>query len=129
MQFLSNPADGTAITYYWVSGKVKSEAVSLLNRALLLGIKVKQISSGSTLNINFQYRFDWNVSWMTAQAFNYDRNDELAGGRTVLFDIGAINNMLQIKLKASSSSPAPTIYGIELYGEPLGVSLGDRSTS
>lgn len=122
--------DGTAINAYWVSGKIKANGIALLNKNLLLGINIKEITSVSAINIAFQYRFDWNVSWMTAQNFSYNHNDELAFGKTVLFDIGSIENMLQIKLKNNSSNPAPTIYGIELYGDsiPLGVSVQDRGT-
>ncbi|KKN59226.1 hypothetical protein LCGC14_0544530, partial [marine sediment metagenome] len=123
--------DGTDINAYWVSGKIKAEGVALLNKNLLLGINIKEITSSSTLNIGMEYRFDWNVSWLTSQNFNFDHNDELAFGKIKVFDIGNINNMLQVKLKDNSGNPAPTIYSIELFGDlqPLGVSIQDRATS
>lgn len=76
-----------------------------------------------------QYRLDWNVSWTTAENHNFDHNDELAFGKTSLSDIGTIDNMFQIKLKDNSTNPAPTIYGIDLYGVPLGLGSGDRATA
>ena len=126
-----NSDDSSSINAYWVSGKVKLTGIALLNKNLLLGINVKEITSSSTINIAMQYRFDWNVSWHTAQNFSFNHNDELAFGKTVLFDIGSIENMLQVKLKDNSTNPAPTIYSLELYGDPipLGISPQDRATS
>jgi hypothetical protein len=95
----------------------------------MLGINCKEATSASTLNIGFQLRIDWNVSWTTSENFTFNHNDELAFGKTALFDVGTINNMLQIKLKDNSSNPAPTIYGIDLYGQPIGMSVGDRAES
>lgn len=132
LQESGNSDDGTAISAYWVSGKIKPQnAATLLNKNLLLGINTKYITSGSTININFQYRFNQAVSWTTAQTFSLNHNDELNFGKTTLFDIGSISNMLQVKLKDSSSNPAPTIYSIELIGNevPLGVSLEDKATA
>lgn len=130
LQESGNSDDSAAINAYWVSGKIKQTGIALLNKNLLLGINVKEITSGSTINIAFQYRFDWNVSWITAQNFSFNHNDELAFGKTVTFDIGSIENMLQVKLKDNSTNPAPTIYSLEIYGEPvpLGVSVGERGT-
>jgi hypothetical protein len=121
--------DGSDINSYWVSGKIKPALVSLLTKALQLGVNLKEITSASTLNLSFQFRIDWNVSWTTAENFNYDHNDELAFGKTALFDIGTINNMLQIKIKDDSSNPAPTLYGIDLYGQQTGLSVGDRAVA
>jgi hypothetical protein len=109
-----NSDDNSAINAYWVSGKIKPSLVSLLTRMLMLGINCKEATSASTLNIGFQLRIDWNVSWTTSENFTFNHNDELAFGKTALFDVGTINNMLQIKLKDNSSNPAPTIYGIDL---------------
>jgi len=108
---------------------MRAETAGLLTKALMLGINIKQISSVSTLNLGFQFRLDWNVSWNTSQNFAYNRTEEYAFGRTVLFDIGTIENMFQVKLKDNSTNPAPTIYGLELYGTPLGTDVGDRATS
>jgi hypothetical protein len=119
--------DGSAINAYWVSGKIKPSQASLMSKMLQIAINLKEVSSASTLNLDFQYRIDWNTSWTTAITFNYDRNDSLALGKTVLFDIGTIENMFQIKIKSNSTNPAPTIYGVDLYGTPLGVSVGDRA--
>lgn len=126
-----NDDDGTDINAYWVSGKIKPEAVGLLNKTLLLGINHKEVTSASTLNINFQYRIDWNVSWTTAETFSFDHNDELAFGKTSMFDIGNVSNMFQVKLQDDSSNPAPTIYSLELHGDAnyLGTRVGDRATS
>lgn len=121
-----NTDDGSAINKYWVSGKIKPSLVSMMTRMLDIGINLKEITSASTLNLGFQYRIDWNVSWTTVENFNYDHNDELAFGKTVLFDIGTIENMLQLKIKDDSTNPAPTIYGIDLYGQVIGESVGDR---
>jgi hypothetical protein len=131
LQESGNSDDDSAINAYWVSGKMKQASIALLNKNLLLGINVKEITSSSTINIAMQYRFDWNVSWTTAQNFSFDHNDELAFGKTVMFDIGSILNMFQVKLKDNSTNPAPTIYSLEMYGEgiPLGASVGDRSTT
>ena len=131
LQESGNSDDGTAINAYWVSGKIKRDGVALLNKNLLLGINIKEITSSSSLCMSLQYRFDWNVSWSTAQDLRYDHNDELAFGKTRMFDINTINNMLQVKITDNSSNPAPTIYSLELYGEerPLGVSTKDRATS
>ena len=130
LQESGNSDDSSSINAYWVSGKIKQTGVALLNKNLLLGINVKEVTSSSTINIAMQYRFDWNVSWNTAQNFSFNHNDELAFGKTVMFDIGSIENMLQVKLKDNSTNPAPTIYSLELYGEAqsLGVSIGDRGT-
>ena len=124
-----NSDDGAAINAYWVSGKIKPSLVSMLTKALWMGINFKEITSASTLNIDFQFRIDWNVSWTTAETFNYDHNDELAFGKTTLFDIGTIENMLQIKLKNNSTNPAPTIYGVDLYGQLLGAGIGERAVA
>ena len=131
IQESGNDDDGTAINAYWVSGKIKQSAVGLLIKNFLLAINLKEITSSSTLTMNFQFRLDWNVSWTTAQTFAYNHNDELAFGRTRTFNIGNISNMIQIKLKDNSSNPAPTIYSLELFGNetPLGVSTQDRATS
>ncbi len=119
--------DGSAISAYWVSGKIKPSLVSMLTKALQLGINLKETSSASTLNLNFQFRIDWNVSWTTAEAFAYNRADSLTFGKTALFDIGTIENMLQIKLKDNSTNSAATLYGVDLYGETLGHSVGERA--
>ena len=124
-----NDDDGSDINAYWVSGKIKPSLVSLMTKMLQLGINLKEVTSASTLNIGFQFRIDWNVSWTTSENFNFEHNDELAFGKTVLFDIGTINNMLQIKLKDDSSNPAPTIYGVDLYGTQLGLSTGERAVA
>lgn len=124
-----NSDDGSAINAYWVSGKIKPSLVSLANKMLMLGLNLKEITSASTLNLALQYRIDWNVSWTTAENHSFNHNDELAFGKTSLSEIGTIENMFQIKLKDNSTNPAPTIYGIDLYGVPLGVAVGDRATS
>jgi len=122
-----NSDNGSNINAYWVSGKIKPTLVSLAMRMLQLGINYKEITFGSTLDMNLQYRFDWNVSWSETETFSYDHNDELAFGRTTLFDIGTVENMFQIKIKDNSSNPAPTIYGIDLYGNPLGQDVQTRA--
>ena len=127
-----NDDDGSDINAYWVSGKIKPGLAStLLNKNLLLGVNCKYATSGSTINIGFRYRFDWNVSWQTVQNFSFNHNDELAFGKSVLFDIGSISNMLQIKLSDDSSNPASTIYSVELHGDelPQGTSLQTRATT
>ena len=124
-----NDDDGTDINAYWVSGKIKPELVSLAMKMLRVGINLKEITSASTINMNFQHRIDWNVSWTTAETFSFNHNDELAFGKTALFDIGTVENMFQIKLQDDSSNPAPTIYGIDLYGKKLGQDTGERATS
>lgn len=121
--------DGSAINAYWTSGKIKPENSKLLNKLLQLGMHMKEVSSGSTLNLNVQYRLDWNTSWSTAEQTNFNRNDDYAFGKTALFDIGTIENMFQIKVKDNSTNPAATLYGFDLYGEVLGVSVGDRATA
>ena len=124
-----NSDDSSSINAYWVSGKIRPEGVSLLNRLLQLAIHFKEISSGSTLNMNFQSRIDWNTLWTDAVSFNYDRADEYAFGKTTVFDIGTIENMFQVKIKDNSTQAAPKIYGLDLYGESLGVGVGDRATA
>ena len=124
-----NSDDDSAINAYWVSGKIKPALVSLANRMLQVALNLKEITSASTLNLSLQYRLDWNVSWTTAENHNYDHNDELAFGKTSLSDIGTIDNMFQIKLKDNSTNPAPTIYGIDLYGVQLGVEIGERAVA
>ena len=61
----------------------------------------------------------------------YSHNDEFTFGRTNIFDIGTIFNMLQIKLKDNSSQLPSTIYSIILHGVPvsLGNSREDRATA
>jgi len=124
-----NSDNGSDINAYWVSGKIKPSLVSLAVKALQMAIHYKQITSASTLNIGFQYRTDWGVSWTTSENFSYNHNDELNFGKTTLFDIGTIENMLQIKLKDDSSNPAPTIYGVDLYGQQLGLEVGDEAVA
>jgi len=124
-----NSDDGSAINAYFVSGKIKPVVASLTTKMLQLAIHLKEIISASTLNLAFQFRIDWNVSWNTAENINYDHNDELAFGKTGLFDIGTVENMLQIKIKNNSTNPAPTIYGCDLYGIPLGQDIGARAAS
>ena len=124
-----NSDDGSAINAYFVSGKIKPVVASLTTKMLQLAIHLKEITSVSTLNLAFQFRIDWNVSWNTAENINYDHNDELAFGKTGLFDIGTVENMLQIKIKNNSTNPAPTIYGCDLYGIPLGQDIGARAAS
>jgi len=133
LQESGNSDDGSDINAYWVSGKIKSSGVALLNKNLLLGINAKYAVSASIISVTLQYRFNWGVSWITPTSSTFDsaHNDELNFGKTAVFDIGSINNMLQIKIKDSSSNPAPTIYGFELYREekPLGVSTEDKATT
>ena len=62
-----NSDDDSAINAYWVSGKIKPALVSLVTKALQLGLNLKEIISASTLNLSLQYRIDWNVSWTTAE--------------------------------------------------------------
>uniref|UniRef100_A0A6M3KFW8 Putative baseplate wedge initiator n=1 Tax=viral metagenome TaxID=1070528 RepID=A0A6M3KFW8_9ZZZZ len=124
-----NSDNDSAINAYWVSGKIKPSLASLMNKMLQIGLHLKEITSASTINLALQYRLDWNVSWTTAENHNFDHNDELAFGKTSLSDIGTIDNMFQIKLKDNSTNPAPTIYGIDLYGVPLGLGSGDRATA
>lgn len=121
-----NDDDGEAINAYWVSGKLKPALVSLATKALQVGLNYKEITSASTLNLSLQFRIDWNVSWTTAENHSYNHNDELAFGKTSLSDIGTVENMLQLKISNNSTNPAPTIYGIDLYGTQLGLSVGDR---
>ena len=121
--------DGSAISAYWVSGKIKPSLVSMLTKALLLGLNLKEVSSASTLNLDFQFRIDWNVSWTTTEVFAYNRADAYTFGKTALFDIGTIENMLQIKIKENSTNPAVTLYGVDLYGEQLGLSIGERAVA
>lgn len=123
-----NADDGSAINAYWVSGKIKPSLVSLLNKMLRLGICCKEVTSASAINLSFQYRIDFNVSWISAQTFDYSHNDELAYAKTALFDIGTINNTFQIKIQNNSTDPAPVIYTVDLYGTPIGVGTGDRAT-
>lgn len=121
--------DGTAVRAYWVSSKFRPENLGLMSKALLLGIRIKEISSSSTLNLGFQFRLDQNVSWTTSQSFAYNRADEYEFGKIVMFDIGTIHNMFQVKLVHATDSAVPTIYGIELYGDALGINVKDRATS
>jgi hypothetical protein len=46
-----------------------------------------------------------------------------------MFDVGTIHNMFQVKIVEDSSNLAPTLYGIELYGESLGINIKDRATA
>jgi len=124
-----NSDNGSAINAYYVSGKMKPQSAGLLSKTLWLLLYIKQISSGTALTINFQYRCDWNVTWTTAQAFSYDRNDQFAFGATVTFDVGTIENMFQIKLKDNSTQAASTIYGVDLFGKQLGTETEDRALS
>lgn len=124
-----NSDDSSAINAYWVSGKIKPSLVSLQTKLLQLGVHFKEVTSASTLNLSFKYRLDWNVSWTTAENTNYDHNDELAFGKTAIFDIGTIENMFQFKLYNNSTNPAPTIYGMDLYGVPIGLGVEGRATS
>lgn len=124
-----NDDDGSDINAYWVSGKIKPASASLLSKLLQMAFHFKEVSSGSTLNMNVQYRLDWNTAWSTAEQTNFDRANDYAFGKTAIFDIGTIENMFQIKVKDDSSNPAPTIYGFDLYGQPLGVEVGDRGVS
>mgnify|MGYP001578078452 CR=1 FL=1 len=119
--------DSSAISAYWVSGKIKPSLVSLLTKALQLALILKEVSSGSAHTLNFQFRIDWNVSWTTAETATYNRADALTFGKTALFDIGTIENMLQIKISNNSTLAAPTIYGVDLYGTPLGLEVGERA--
>ncbi len=124
-----NSDDGTAINAYWVSSKIKVESLGILNRLLLLAINHKFITSASTLNMTKEYRSDWNVSWLASENFAYNHNDELAFGKTTMFDVGTIENMFQVKITDNSSNPAPTLYSLEFHGQKLGVNLQDRATS
>lgn len=125
-----NSDDSSAINAYWVSAKIKPQLVSLLMKALQLGINLKEASSGSTLNAYFQFRIDWNVSWTTAEAFAYNRTDALTYGKTVLFDIGTVENMLQIKISDNSINAPITLYGVDLYGTPaIGNVVGERAVA
>jgi hypothetical protein len=121
--------DGSDIRAYWVSGKFKSESVGLMSKALLLGIKFKEIFSMAALVMDFQFRLDQNTVWTTSQAFAYNRVDEYEFGKVAMFDVGTIHNMFQVKIVEDSSNLAPSLYGLELYGEPLGVNIKDRATS
>ncbi|KKK97907.1 hypothetical protein LCGC14_2648040, partial [marine sediment metagenome] len=123
-----NSDNGSSINAYWVSGKIKPSLASLAVQMLQVALHLKNITSASTLNIGFQYRNDWGVSWNTSENVNYDHNDELNFGKTPLFDIGTVENMFQIKLKDNSTNPAPTIYGVDLYGQQLGLEVGDKAT-
>ena len=109
--------DGTNINAYWVSSKVKVESLGILNKLLLLGINHKFITSASTLNMTKEYRLDWNVSWLASENFAYNHNDELAFGKTTMFDVGTIENMFQVKITDNSSNPAPTLYSLEFHGQ------------
>ncbi len=122
-----NSDNGSAINAYWVSGKIKPQSAGLLSKMLWLMLYIKQISSGSPLTMNFQYRSDWNVTWNPVQTFNYDRNDSFAFGSTVSFDIGTIENMFQIKIQDNSTQPAGTIYGADLFGQQMGAEVEDRA--
>ena len=124
-----NSDDNSTINAYWVSGKIKPALVSLATKALQLGLNLKEVTSASIINLALQYRIDWNVSWTTAESHSYNHNDELAFGKTSLSDVGTVENMLQIKLKNNSTNPAPTIYGIDLYGTQLGLSVGERAVA
>ncbi len=124
-----NSDDNSAINAYWVSGKIKPALVSLATKALQLGLNLKEITSSSTLNLALQYRIDWNVSWTTAENHSFNHNDELAFGKTSLSDVGTVENMLQLKISNNSTDPAPTIYGIDLYGVQLGLSVSERATT
>lgn len=125
-----NTDDGTTINAYWVSGKIRPTLVSLLMKALNLGINFKQVYSVSTLNASFQFRIDWNVSWTTEENFAYNRADVLTFGATTLFDIGTIENMLQIKINDDSIGEGITLHGMDLYGTPvLGHSVSERATA
>lgn len=125
-----NSDDGSAINAYWVSAKIKPQLVSLLMKALKLGLNIKESYSVSTLNAYFQFRIDWNVSWTDAEAFAYNRADVLTLGGTREFEIGTIENMLQIKIYDNSTQLPLTLYGVDLFGEPtLGASVGERATA
>jgi len=121
--------DGSAINAYWVSGKIRPELVSLMMKALQLALNFKQVSSASELLAYFQFRIDWNVSWTTAEPFPYNRSNSLTFGETVSFEIGTVENMLQIKIYENSTNPALTLYNIDLYGPVLGLSVGDAAVS
>lgn len=124
-----NSDDSSAINAYWVSGKIHPALVSLAVKALQIALHFKEVTSASTINLSLQFRADWNVSWSTAETTNYDHNDELAFGKTSLFEIGTIENTLQLKIKNNSTNPAPTIYGIDLYGQQLGLSVSERAVA
>ena len=132
LQESGNDDDGSDINAYWVSGKIRKNGVSLLNRNLLLGINYRYETSASTISMTLQYRFNWGVSWITPSpsTFDFDHNDELNFGKTAMFDIASINNMFQVKITDDSSNPAPTIYSLELSGdaEPLGTKVVDEAT-
>jgi hypothetical protein len=121
--------DGTDIRAYYVSGKFKPDALGLMSKALLCGIRFKEIYSLTDLTMDFQFRLDQNAAWITAQTFAYNRADEYEFGKVAMFDVGTIHNMFQVKIVSDGSNPAPTLYGLELYGEPLGVNVKDRATS
>lgn len=132
LQESGNNDDGSAINAYVVTGKIiQANAPALLNKGLLVGVNVKEVTSGSELTFNFQFRLNYDVSWSTAESVIYSHNDEFTFGRTNIFDIGTIFNMLQIKLKDNSSQLPSTIYSIILHGDPvpLGNSREDRATA
>ncbi len=124
-----NSDDGTAINAYWVSSKIKVESLGILNKLLLLAINHKFVTSASALNMTKEYRLDWNVSWLANENFAYNHNDELAFGKTTMFDVGTVENMFQVKITENSSNPAPTLYSLEFHGQKLGVDLQDKATS
>jgi len=121
--------DGTDISAYWVSPRIKPGSVGTLSKSLQLGISFKQAPSVSTINLYFQFRIDWNVSWTTAETFAYNRADDFTFGKTVLIDIGTVENMLQMKIKDDSSNPAVSLYSLDLAGVLLGLEVGDGATS
>ncbi len=123
-----NSDDGSAINGYWTSGKIRPENSRLLNKLLVAAVHLKEVSSEATLNLNIQYRLDWNTSWTTAEVVNYNRANDFTFGKTALLDIGTIENMFQIKVKDNSTQAASTIYGVDLHGESLGLSVGDGAT-
>lgn len=124
-----NDDDGSDIRAYWVSGKFKPEALGLMSKGLLLGVRYKEAYSLTTANMSFQFRLDQNAAWTTAQNFAYNRADEYEFGKVSMFDVRTIHNMFQTKIVCDGSNPAPTLYGLELYGEPLGVNVKDRATA
>ena len=131
LQESGNNDDGSAINTYVVTGKIiQANAPALLNKGLLVGVNVKEVTSVSELTFNFQFRLNYDVSWSTAESVVYSHNDELTFGRTNIFDISTIFNMLQIKLKDNSSQLPSTIYSIILHGDPvpLGNSREDGAT-
>lgn len=125
----TNADDGSNINAYWVSGKIKPNSAGIMSKFLHALLYFKQISSASALNINLQYRFDWNVTWSSAIALRYDRNDSFAFGITQEVDVGTIGDMFQIKLQDNSSQLASTFYGMDLYGEVMGVEVEDRAVA